>query len=188
MPRVKLFDRDGALSKAMNLFWQKGYASTSLTDLTTHLGISKGSFYDTFGSKRNLFEEALEKYKASNVTMMHSIINSEEEPQKAIRKLLEYSLESHLNDPERKGCFVANTCSELAGSDDMINELLAVHHAVMHEALTKKLMHNNFKSKDEAGTIANVYITFMTGMSQEIKFKRDKAELQRSIETMLSIL
>ena len=44
MPRVKSFDKEEALGKALNLFWEKGYEATSLTDLTTHLGIEKGRF------------------------------------------------------------------------------------------------------------------------------------------------
>ena len=55
MPRVKTFDQKEALGKAMELFWEKGYEATSLSDLTTRLNIGKGSFYNTFGSKRQLY-------------------------------------------------------------------------------------------------------------------------------------
>ena len=46
----------------MRLFWRKGYAATSIEDLTETLHLSRSSLYDTFGDKRALFLEALQLY------------------------------------------------------------------------------------------------------------------------------
>ncbi len=54
-----MFDEEKALGKALDLFWEKGYRATSLNDLTIRLSIGKGSFYDTFGSKKQLFDSCL---------------------------------------------------------------------------------------------------------------------------------
>ena len=53
MPRVKLFDENEILKKSMELFWKKGYSATSVQDMVNHLGINRGSMYDTFGDKIN---------------------------------------------------------------------------------------------------------------------------------------
>ncbi len=50
MPRVKLFNDQEVLTKAMNLFWKQGYSATSIKNLTSHLGMDRASLYDTFGS------------------------------------------------------------------------------------------------------------------------------------------
>ena len=92
MPRVKLFDKKEVLLKAMELFWEQGYASTSLSDLTKHLKISKSSFYDTFGSKREIFEDAFAIYRDTNVNTMLSVLDSEDDPRVGIRKLFEFNL------------------------------------------------------------------------------------------------
>ena len=63
MARYKEFDQDKALNKAMTLFWQKGYASTSIQDLVDHMGIGRRSLYDTFKSKHDLFLAALDRYR-----------------------------------------------------------------------------------------------------------------------------
>ncbi len=62
MPRVKEFDPDQALDRAMELFWRKGYEATSVQDLVEHMGINRFSLYDTFGSKHELFMAALDRY------------------------------------------------------------------------------------------------------------------------------
>ena len=63
--RPRTFDRDAALSKAMKLFWIKGYEATSIADLTHALGIGTKSLYAAFGSKDELYAEALSCYSAT---------------------------------------------------------------------------------------------------------------------------
>ena len=62
MARPKQFDRDEALERAMAVFWRRGYEGTSVRDLVEHMGINRGSLYDTFGDKRTLFLAAVDRY------------------------------------------------------------------------------------------------------------------------------
>ncbi|QVK22466.1 TetR/AcrR family transcriptional regulator [Shewanella dokdonensis] len=63
--RPRLFDREAALDQAMRLFWRKGFSATSLSDLTSSMGISPPSLYAAFGSKETLYAEALAHYRQS---------------------------------------------------------------------------------------------------------------------------
>src|SRR5258708_33130175 len=67
MARPKDFDRDIALERAMSVFWSKGYAATSTDDLLQAMKIGRQSLYDTFGDKRRLYVEALERYQQESV-------------------------------------------------------------------------------------------------------------------------
>lgn len=60
--RPRSFDREAALEAATRLFWDKGYAATSISDLTRELGIGAPSLYAAFGSKDALYAEALDHY------------------------------------------------------------------------------------------------------------------------------
>src|SRR5580693_7873593 len=60
--RPRGFDRDAALEAAMLLFWRKGFAATSMSDLCDAMGISSPSLYAAFGSKEALYLEAMEHY------------------------------------------------------------------------------------------------------------------------------
>jgi AcrR family transcriptional regulator len=60
--RPRGFDRDAALEAAMLLFWRKGFAATSMSDLCDAMGISSPSLYAAFGSKEALYLEAVEYY------------------------------------------------------------------------------------------------------------------------------
>ncbi|MEM6807425.1 MAG: helix-turn-helix domain-containing protein, partial [Bacteroidota bacterium] len=122
MPRVKSFDKEEALHKAMVLFWEKGYEATSLSDLTAFLGISKSSFYDTFLSKRKLFESCLDRYMEKRLKDFERAFTSEEEVETALKKSLILLLDEMLSDEKRKGCLVANTSAELGGRDALIRD------------------------------------------------------------------
>jgi len=60
--RPREFDRDAALEAAMLLFWRKGFASTSMSDLCDAMGVRSPSLYAAFGSKEALYLEAVERY------------------------------------------------------------------------------------------------------------------------------
>ena len=60
--RPRTFDRDKALGLATLLFWLKGYEATSIVDLTDAIGIEAPSLYAAFGSKKELFAQALRYY------------------------------------------------------------------------------------------------------------------------------
>ena len=65
MPWEKQFDPDTALDKAMQAFWAHGYDATSIQDLVDCMGINRGSMYATFGDKRSLFIQALNRYNTT---------------------------------------------------------------------------------------------------------------------------
>jgi AcrR family transcriptional regulator len=60
--RQREFDRIDTLDKALEVFWQKGYAATSTSDLLDAMQIGRQSMYDAFGDKRSLYLEALQRH------------------------------------------------------------------------------------------------------------------------------
>lgn len=63
MARPPKFDRDVALGCAMQVFWEKGFDRTSISDLTAAMGISPPSLYAAFGDKQALFDAAVDLYE-----------------------------------------------------------------------------------------------------------------------------
>lgn len=61
--RPRVFDRKAALAKATDLFWEKGFHATSISDLTQTMEIGSPSLYAAFGSKEALYVEALDFYR-----------------------------------------------------------------------------------------------------------------------------
>lgn len=76
MGRKPSFDRADVIQKALTLFWTKGYHATSLKDLEEALDMRPGSIYAAFGSKENIFDEALRQYAASSRALLDESLSS----------------------------------------------------------------------------------------------------------------
>ena len=63
--RPRTFDRDEALARAMQVFWEKGYEAASMQDLLAAMNLSSPSLYAAFGDKESLFLEAVQRYHAN---------------------------------------------------------------------------------------------------------------------------
>src|ERR1700682_3894634 len=72
--RPPSFAADNALERALQLFWQKGYEGTSLSDLTKAMGINRPSLYAAFGDKENLFRRVLDHYAEGPASYSHAAL------------------------------------------------------------------------------------------------------------------
>lgn len=93
MGRLREFDEEKALDAAMQLFWEKGYAATSLSDLTAKMEIQKPSLYSAFGDKEGLFEAALRRYTNLHAARIRTKLQSGKSVKEAIRTLFENIVE-----------------------------------------------------------------------------------------------
>jgi TetR/AcrR family transcriptional repressor of nem operon len=117
MPWEKSFNIDQAVSRATQVFWAKGYEATSLADILKATGINRGSFYNAFGSKKEIFILALTKYDSEERHNILMELTQLENPILAISVFFEVLVEKRIKDSERKGCFLVNTALDLPNHD-----------------------------------------------------------------------
>ncbi len=185
MPKVELFDRNEVMKKATNLFCVKGYEATSLNDLTQELGIGKGSFYNSFGSKRELFDSCLSTYREGGISVIGQVLHSESDPILGIRKFLEFQAENLLNDPCSKGCLIANTSAEMA-HDNKIASFLMENNQILKSVIVEYLSDSSLSEQSEE--IADAILIYTTGVSIISKFMKDPERLKASNEQFLKSL
>jgi TetR/AcrR family transcriptional repressor of nem operon len=124
MPWEKSFDEDEAVGKAMKVFWEKGYEPASMADLIAGTGISRGSLYNAFGGKEQLFIKALQKYDTDYRRATLAELEAMDDPKRAIATLFENFVADTVADPEKKGCFLVNTASALTTHGDEVNRIV----------------------------------------------------------------
>ena len=115
MARQKEFDREEVLHRAMEVFWARGYEGTSVQDLVKHMGINRQSIYDTFGDKHALFLQALDRYREIQSRKVFEILDRPGSVKRNLNLLYQELVEKALSEEGRRGCFVGNAMSELAG-------------------------------------------------------------------------
>ena len=140
MPRTKRYDRDEMLGKAMDLFWQKGYAATSLQDLVDHLGINRFSIYDSFGDKHSLFLEALDRYRENVAKALRTKLDDKTKGIDAIKEYFR-AMEADLSIPDgRMGCLVQNSTLEMVLSDPEVEKRIAETNLLFSDAILDALV------------------------------------------------
>ena len=116
MTRPKAFDRDLALTRALELFQAKGYEGTSIQDLLDAMGIGRQSLYDTFGGKEALYREALGRYIAEGPRSLLVALESPLPLRRAVCAVLE-GVVAHLASPGCRPCFIAHAALDRARFD-----------------------------------------------------------------------
>lgn len=101
----------------METFWTNGYATTSPADLVEATGVAKGSLYHAFGSKRELFDRALDRYDRAGAELTEEFLGRPGTAKERIRAYLEFLVDVDLSGPVRRGCLAVNTALELGGRD-----------------------------------------------------------------------
>lgn len=151
--RPRSFDKEAALTKALEVFWRNGYSATSLSHLTEAMGITKPSLYAAFGNKEALFVSALNEYVQKHGLPHVEKLHTEGLSLKVRLRNYLTSLVGMQTDARLPGgCFVTD-CTCEAGGDGLPSEAL---HAVTHinEATTKALS-AFFKNEQAKGNIAD---------------------------------
>ena len=124
MPWEKSFDEEAAVEKAMQVFWEKGFEPASIADLIEGTGVNRGSLYNAFGGKKQLFLKALLKYERDNHRAALSQLEAMDNPKKAITQLFDAIVVETTNDEHHKGCFLINTASEIATHDEEVQSIV----------------------------------------------------------------
>ncbi|SEL47696.1 TetR/AcrR family transcriptional regulator [Streptacidiphilus jiangxiensis] len=140
MARTKEFDPDDALTRAMELFWERGYEATSMADLVTHLGVAKASLYATFGGKHELFTKALQRYLDLTDPGILEQLSQPGPALPPVRALVERYAAASAEDERLRGCLVVNSAVELAGRDEEVARRVEASWAHLEVALTSALL------------------------------------------------
>jgi len=138
MVRPREFDRDEALERATQVFWDRGYAGTSTDDLRNAMGIGRQSMYNAFGDKRQLYLEVLAKYQARNVEMHLRRLNEHASAREGIRAMLK-GLAVADDRVRAMGCFGVGATGEFGTTDPELSSMSAKSNALLGERLVAKI-------------------------------------------------
>ena len=122
MARPREFDRALALQRATEVFWAKGYASTSTEDLLAAMGIARQSLYNAFGDKRALYLEALEQYQRDTLSGHLQRLREPASPVAGIKALL-LGLIAEDDNRRAMGCMGVGAVGEFGAGDAALAEL-----------------------------------------------------------------
>jgi TetR/AcrR family transcriptional regulator, transcriptional repressor for nem operon len=189
--RPNIYHNDEIILKAQEVFWQKGYYATSLSDLSSATGAGAGSLYNNFkGGKKELFKKALLQRRA-DFNSFKEKLNKSEEP---IALITDFFLS--LSDADylthKKGCIIANTIVEMSTMDEELEkeaaEVLKETEALYRSVIAREQNNGNLKTRVSANVLAKYLITFWCGINSLRRTYPDQETLKELITLQLEVL
>ncbi len=107
--RTRSITDDIVLDRAIAVFWQRGYAATSLRDLTRATGLGTAALYHRFTDKDGLFIEVLRRYADKGLSERLARLSASHAPLAAIQAFFDELVAMSAEDPDQRGCLLVNT-------------------------------------------------------------------------------
>lgn len=168
--RPREFDRDKALLRAMEIFWAQGYEATTLADLQKAMGgIAAPSFYAAFGSKEDLFREAVELYKETQGAPILKALKESRTARAAIEAMLWASVESVGGDRHPRGCMMVlggiNCAASNKGVEELLREQRGMREKVLRQRLRRGISDGDLPASTDVNRLVSFYTSVLDGLS-----------------------
>lgn len=175
----------------MEWFWTHGYEATSMSDLQRCMGIGRQSLYDSFGGKREIFEESLERYLEGVKTYSEPLLAAED-GLVAIRTYFETNIRDQTRDRPRRGCMMFSTSAELAPHDPDIRKQVRKGVAALQKrfelALRRAQAQGSLSSNADVRAVAVFLTTQAGGITVMSRGGASRRELQSAVDITLSAI
>jgi TetR/AcrR family transcriptional regulator, copper-responsive repressor len=181
MGRPKGFSREEVLEKAMPVFWKHGFADTTLQELEQATGVNKSGLYTEFRDKEDLFVACLRHYLESQGK--RGLLTKEPLGWKNVETFLK---NGPLNKEEQQGCFSVNSMREFAILPDEAYGVVTENRALLEDLLAMNIEAE--KTKMAPSAIAEVVLSFFSGLCIERNLKSGRASSARKIDNFMTAL
>ncbi|HHY2677162.1 TPA: TetR/AcrR family transcriptional regulator [Bacillus toyonensis] len=192
MARTREFDEDQVLDAAMQLFWEKGYEATSLSDLTSRMGIQRPSIYSTFGDKKELFEATLRRYTMSRASDIRNRLQSHSSVKESFSIFFADVVNEEYAEDISKGCFCINTMVELAPHDERFEILTREHQmylaVIFQETIERGIQSGELEVNTDAKSLSQALIVALIGLTVMMKSRPQRSFADNVIAATLTLL
>ena len=191
MGRPRSFDIDGALDRALQVFWRKGYEGTSLSDLTKAVGVNRPSLYAAFGDKEALFREVLDRYLHGPAAYTREALK-EPTARAVIERLLRGAADVNAAPRNPGGCLMVQGALACGDAADSIRQELTACRAGGEAALSRRFQRakseGDLPATVNPADLARYVATIVYGMAVQAAGGASRDKLQRVVEMMLRTL
>lgn len=167
--RPRSFDRQAALERAMDVFWERGYQAASMSDLTDAMGINSPSLYAAFGSKEALYREAVEHFAATESDDILAPLQNAPTAREAIEGYLKASAATFTRPGRPPGCMVVLSAVNAVGVGEetgrILREMRAGSVVMIEERLERAVAEGELPAAVDRHALASYYVTVQQGMS-----------------------
>ena len=190
--RPREFDVEQALEKAIDVFRQRGYDGTSMTDLLDGMALSRGSLYKAFKDKRSVFLAAYDRYTSINQERLQQAIEQADSGRARVLAVLNTYAVRASDENGRMGCLVVATAINLTTVDPEIASRVSASVDRLKKLLMRLLTEGKADGSvnahiDERAT-AELILCLVQGMRILGKTSPHRAVMNRVVAEAMKLL
>jgi AcrR family transcriptional regulator len=189
--RPRTFDPDTALRTALDLFWERGYEGTSLSDLAHAMGIASASIYACFGSKEHLFRQVMGLYGRTSGGPPRRALDEHPTARAAIHAMLRATADEITRPDAPHYCMLVLAAPTGAVENGAVREFLADlrrgQSAAIKDRLARGISDGDLAAPPTTlDALARYYATVVQGLSIQARDGATRAELEAVITSAMA--
>ncbi|MEO8175775.1 MAG: TetR/AcrR family transcriptional regulator [Sphingomicrobium sp.] len=176
---------------ARELFWLKGFNSTSIADILSRSQVNSGSLYYFFPGKQDVLIAVLEAYRDGiGPMLLEPAWAGVADPVEKLFALLASYRRALVDTGCEYGCPIGSLALELHEPDLAVRQLIAANFAGWTEAVAKSLEDaaGRFPPGTDLRAIAELALNVMEGGVMQARTYRDVAYFDRSVAQLRACL
>ena len=189
MAGVRQFDEEQMLERALELFWRKGFANTTMQDLSAATGVQRGSLYNAYGDKDTLFLKVFEQYRLRFVEQLREAL-ARPKLRDALRAFFDFLINSMTTGTPTRGCLSTKTALGSEVLDPWLQSALRTLLDDIEACLVER-----FSRPDDAEDLpvaarqaARLIVTFTRGLVVIERVYADEKRMRASADALVKLL
>ena len=190
--RPKEYDDTAVIDAAMDVFWASGYEASSTQELCERTGLGRGSLYHAFGSKQNLYEQALRRYQELGLKAQTEILNGSGSAKERLRALLEWVVNGGLDPTKSRSCMALFSTLERSGKHSEVDRINRNYfnklEAILCHTIAVGQRNGELSSQHSALEVTRTFLASYCGLTIFAQSMSDDAFLSDVLEGTIATL
>jgi len=190
--RPREFDRDIALRKARDLFWERGYEGVSMSDLTTELGLASARIYAAFGSKEALFREAVALYESQEGAFAERALTGTSNVVQAMECMFLAAIDLYTRKGHPRGCMVVSAATNCSDENGQLRDWLAERRKARTASIVNRIRQavqaGELSPETDPNAIGDLFAAALHGISVQARDGVSGKRLLATVAPLLSLL
>ncbi|TAL99113.1 MAG: TetR/AcrR family transcriptional regulator [Paraburkholderia sp.] len=189
MAGVRQFDEDSAFAQALEVFWRKGFRATSMLDLAEATGVQRGSLYNAYGDKEEIFMRVFERYTERFIAGARQALKKPD-VRDSLLAFFAFVIASLVQGTPSRGCLSTKTAIEVDPDSPRLREALQKMIDQLEAAVLSALDTPEAKTRlaIPAAQAAKLVVTMTRGIAVMERVYGDPKSLKQTTSALVDAL